>query len=129
MTEEPVFSEEVRRRHEEYTRIGQEAVRRAIEENRRLGIPNCYEHGDQIVYELPDLSVTTEGPFERVYQIWQEHLRAQRAERGQGGSEPGATGSKGGSPPGTTENEGGSRPATADDADTGDAESEYSNSM
>ena len=38
----------------EFQRIGNIAVRKAQEENRRLGIPNVYGRDGKIVYEMPD---------------------------------------------------------------------------
>ncbi|PSQ96765.1 MAG: hypothetical protein BRD55_05680 [Bacteroidetes bacterium SW_9_63_38] len=50
----------------ELKRIGNRAVHRAQEENRRLGIPNVYSIGGRIYYEQPDGTLTREEPpFER----------------------------------------------------------------
>ena len=39
----------------EIVRIGKKAVRRAQEENRRLGLPNIYSWRDgKLIYEMPD---------------------------------------------------------------------------
>ena len=39
----------------EFQRIGNKAVRRAQEENRRLGLPNIYSRRDgKLIYEMPD---------------------------------------------------------------------------
>ena len=43
----------------EFGRIGNRAVRKAQERNRRLGIPNVYSIHGKIVYELPDGTITT----------------------------------------------------------------------
>lgn len=40
----------------ELERIGNEAVHRAQEENRRLGIPNWYEVDGRLVSDRPDLT-------------------------------------------------------------------------
>lgn len=45
-------------------RIGNRAVRKAQEENRRLGIPNAYSINGQIFYQLPNGEITMEDPFE-----------------------------------------------------------------
>jgi len=46
----------------ELKRIGNRAVRRAQEENRRQGIPNVYSIGGRIYYEQPDGTLTREEP-------------------------------------------------------------------
>jgi hypothetical protein len=38
----------------EFQRIGNNAVRKAQEENRRLGIPNVYGRDGKIIFEMPD---------------------------------------------------------------------------
>ena len=38
----------------EIIRIGNRAVRRAQEENHRLGLPNIYSRNGKIIYEMPD---------------------------------------------------------------------------
>lgn len=43
--------------------IGNSAVSRAIEENKKLGIPTVYSINGTILYELPDGEVTTQSPF------------------------------------------------------------------
>ena len=48
---------------DDVTRLGNEAVREAQEENRRLGIPNVFYVGGRIVYQLPDGTITEESPF------------------------------------------------------------------
>ncbi|MBM3318161.1 MAG: hypothetical protein FJY75_09975 [Candidatus Eisenbacteria bacterium] len=42
--------------------IFQRAVRKAQEENRRLGIPNVYEGDDKLIFELPNGELTTIDP-------------------------------------------------------------------
>lgn len=60
------ISAETYREVVEFTRIGNRAVRRAQEENRRQGIPNVYSIGGHIYYEQPDGTLTRkEPPFER----------------------------------------------------------------
>lgn len=46
----------------EITKIGNRAVRKAQEENRKLGIPNVYAKRGQIYYQLPNDQITTEKP-------------------------------------------------------------------
>lgn len=48
----------------ELTKIGNRAVRKAQEENRKLGIPNVYAKRGHIYYQLPDGTITTEKPKE-----------------------------------------------------------------
>lgn len=48
------------------TKIGNRAVRKAQEENRKLGIPNMYAKRGHIYYQLPDGTITTEKPKELV---------------------------------------------------------------
>ena len=47
----------------EVTRIGQEAVRRAQQESRDMGVPNVYSIDGVLHYELPDGTLTTEDPY------------------------------------------------------------------
>lgn len=47
----------------EFNRIGNEAVKKAQEENRQKGIPNAYFFNGSIIYELPDGTITKENPF------------------------------------------------------------------
>jgi hypothetical protein len=44
------------------TKIGNRAVKKAQEENHRLGIPNVYCKNGQIYYQLPDGTITMEKP-------------------------------------------------------------------
>lgn len=46
----------------EITKIGNRAVHKAQEENRKRGIPNVYAKRGQIYYQLPDGRITTEKP-------------------------------------------------------------------
>jgi hypothetical protein len=46
------------------TRIGNRAVRKAQEENRRKGIPNVYARNGKPYWELPDGTITTVSPFD-----------------------------------------------------------------
>jgi len=46
------------------TRIGNEAVHRAQEQNRLMGLPNVYVVNGKIIWQMPDGSVTDKDPFE-----------------------------------------------------------------
>jgi hypothetical protein len=46
------------------TRIGNRAVRKAQEENRKKGIPNVYARNGKPYWELPDGTITTISPFD-----------------------------------------------------------------
>jgi lipopolysaccharide assembly outer membrane protein LptD (OstA) len=46
----------------EITKIGNRAVRKAQEENRKRGIANVYAKRGHIYYQLPDGSITTCKP-------------------------------------------------------------------
>lgn len=45
-------------------RIGNRAVRKAQEENRRKGIPNVYSIHGKMIFELPDGTLTTNYDFD-----------------------------------------------------------------
>ena len=62
MKHESVLSPEIYREHAEFTRIGNDAVRAAREENRRLGIPNVFSLNGRLCWELPDGEITFEDP-------------------------------------------------------------------
>jgi predicted ABC-type ATPase len=47
----------------ELQRIGSRAVQRALEENRRLGIPNSFSRNGKLHFELPDGEITQKDPF------------------------------------------------------------------
>ena len=47
----------------EMLRIGNRAVKKAQEKNRRLGIPNVYMKNHKLIYELPNGKMTTVNPF------------------------------------------------------------------
>ncbi len=55
---------ETYRRAIEIQRIGNRAVRKAQEENRRRGIPNAYSRNGKLYFELPDGKLTDKNPFE-----------------------------------------------------------------
>ncbi len=58
------FVDESKRLGGKFKRIGSRAVRKAREENRRLGIPNAVSRDGELEYELPDGQVTNENPFD-----------------------------------------------------------------
>lgn len=47
----------------ELVEIGKRAVQKAQEESRRMGVPNVYCIDGQIMYELPDGTLTPEDPY------------------------------------------------------------------
>lgn len=47
----------------EMTRIMNAAVKNALDENRRLGVPSVFGINGTIVYQMPDGSIVTESPF------------------------------------------------------------------
>ena len=47
----------------ELLRIGNRAVKRAQEENRKKGIPNVYDINGHLYYELPNGELTKEDPY------------------------------------------------------------------
>ena len=47
----------------EMLRIGNRAVKRAQEENRKKGIPNVYDFNGHLYYELPNGELTKEDPY------------------------------------------------------------------
>ena len=51
----------------EFIRIGNDAVHSAQEKNRRLGIPNVYGINDKVVFEMPDGTLSTKSPWEKLY--------------------------------------------------------------
>jgi hypothetical protein len=55
---------EIHQKGQEIEIIGNSAVSRAIEENKKLGIPTVYSINGTILYELPDGKVTTQSPFD-----------------------------------------------------------------
>lgn len=48
----------------EHARLAKRAVRKAIEENRRLGLPNVFYRNGRMYWELPDGTITYERPEE-----------------------------------------------------------------
>lgn len=49
----------------EFQRIGNLAVRKAQEENRRLGLPNVYSRNGRLIYEMPDGSIVVKDIQEK----------------------------------------------------------------
>ena len=47
----------------EFLRIGNRAVKKAQEENRKKGISNVYSYNGHIYYELPNGELTKEDPL------------------------------------------------------------------
>lgn len=50
----------------EFLRIGNRAVKKAQEENRKKGIPNVYDINGHLYYELPNGELTKEDPMQNV---------------------------------------------------------------
>lgn len=50
-------------RVDELLRIGSEAVEKAQEESRRMGVPNVYSINGRLYYELPSGELTTVDPY------------------------------------------------------------------
>lgn len=48
----------------EFLRIGNRAVKRAQEENRKKGVPNVYDINGHLYYELPNGELTKEDPMQ-----------------------------------------------------------------
>jgi len=59
-----LLSIETYRQSSEFQRIGNRAVRKAQEENRRHKVPNVYAHNGTLYYELPNGRLTMVDPFE-----------------------------------------------------------------
>ena len=51
-------------RAQEIIRIGRRAVRKAQEENRRLGVPNVYSINGLLYYELPSGELSRTDPYD-----------------------------------------------------------------
>jgi len=63
MAERPEIDIEVYRQAAQMLLIGSQAVRKAQEESRRLGVPNVYCHNGILFYELPNGALTMEDPL------------------------------------------------------------------
>ena len=60
------LSPETYKRAREMLRIGNRAVKKAQEENRKKGIPNVYDINGHLYYELPNGELTREYPMPNV---------------------------------------------------------------
>lgn len=58
MTEQRMH--EIRKTVLNFKRIGNIAIQKVIQENRKLGIPNVFSRNGRVYYEMPDGTVTTE---------------------------------------------------------------------
>ncbi len=47
----------------EVIRIGNRAVKKAQEENKKLGLPNVFTKNGKLYYELPNGEITSESPL------------------------------------------------------------------
>jgi hypothetical protein len=54
---------EIYQRAIELKKIGNQAVRKAQNENKRLGIPSVYSRRGRLYYELPNGEITYKNPF------------------------------------------------------------------
>ena len=57
------LSPDIYKRTRELLQIGNRAVNKAQEENRKRGIPNVYSYNGHIYYELPNGELTKEDPL------------------------------------------------------------------
>ncbi len=62
MHQDELNSPNIYKRTLEFLRIGNRAVKRAQEENRKKGIPNVYDFNGHLYYELPNGELTKEDP-------------------------------------------------------------------
>ena len=65
MHQDELNSPNIYKRTLEFLRIGNRAVRRAQEENRKKGIPNVYDFNGHLYYELPNGELTKEDPLSK----------------------------------------------------------------
>ena len=63
MHQDKVDSIDIYKETLEFLRIGNRAVKRAQEENRKKGIPNVYDINGHLYYELPNGELTKEDPY------------------------------------------------------------------
>ena len=63
MPQDKLDSVDIHKRTLELLRIGNRAVKRAQEENRKKGIPNVYDFNRHLYYELPNGELTKEDPY------------------------------------------------------------------
>ena len=64
MPQDELDSVDIHKQTLELLRIGNRAVKRAQEENRKKGIPNVYDINGHRYYELPNGELTTEDPYQ-----------------------------------------------------------------
>ena len=65
MTQDKSGSLDIYKETLELLRIGNRAVKKAQEENRKKGIPNVYEYNGHLYYELPNGELTKENPLSK----------------------------------------------------------------
>ncbi len=63
MHRDELNSPNIYKRTLEFLRIGNRAVKRAQEENRKKGFPNVYDFNGHLYYELPNGELTKEDPY------------------------------------------------------------------
>ena len=63
MHQDELDSIDIHKKTLEFLRIGNRAVKRAQEENRKKGIPNVYDINGHLYYELPNGELTKEDPY------------------------------------------------------------------
>jgi hypothetical protein len=63
MPQDKLDSIDIHKQTLELLRIGNRAVKRAQEENRKKGIPNVYDFNGHLYYELPNGELTREDPY------------------------------------------------------------------
>ena len=60
---------ELYERVSEFIKIGNDAVHSAQEKNRKLGIPNVYGINKTVFFEMPDGTISTQSPWEKLYKV------------------------------------------------------------
>ncbi|MCH8960206.1 MAG: hypothetical protein IH820_02435 [Bacteroidetes bacterium] len=80
----PELDKELYEQAIEFERIGNRAVRKAQERNRRLGVPNVYSINGTIYYERSDGTLTMEDPYEEWQQFIKEQHTSPRIKSGAG---------------------------------------------
>jgi hypothetical protein len=65
MHQDKLDSPDIYKKTLEFLRIGNRAVKRAQEENRKKGIPNVYDFNGHLYYELPNGELTKEDPLSK----------------------------------------------------------------
>ena len=63
MPQDELNSVDIHKQTLEFLRIGNRAVKRAQEENRKKRIPNVYDFNGHLYYELPNGELTKEDPY------------------------------------------------------------------